>query len=247
MNREDDVIEIDLMAVLNVLKAKIKAIVAITLVCGLLALGITGIFITPTYKAETLLYVNNSSFSIGSTDVSISEGDIQAAQSLVDTYIVILQTRLTLEEVIEEANLSYDYKELKKMIKASAVNGTEIFSVDVYSDDPKEAEIIANVIGRVLPKKISSIVDGSSVRIVDYAVVPHEKDSPSLMKNTLMGIFIGLIISCGLIIIRSLMEREVKEPDYVVKMYNLPLLAVIPDLKNPGKSDYQYYGKTRNK
>lgn len=48
-----------------------------------------------------MMYVNNSSISVGSTQVNLS--DLTAAQSLVETYMVILKTRGTLEEVIKEA------------------------------------------------------------------------------------------------------------------------------------------------
>lgn len=41
--------------------------------------------------------------------------------------MVILKTRGTLEEVIKEANLPYDYEQLSGMIEAGAVNSTEVF------------------------------------------------------------------------------------------------------------------------
>ena len=244
MNHREDYIEIDLAQIFNLFRVKIKSIIAITLICGLVALGITHFFITPLYKSQTLLYVNNSSISVGSTEVSISQGDIQAAQSLVDTYIVILKSRTTLNEVIKEANLEYSYEELEKMITSASVNSTEIFSVDVISEDPKESELIANTIGRVLPNKISAIVDGSSVRIVDYAVTPSTKDSPSRTKNTMLGLMAGLIISCGLVVISHLMDRKIKDSDYLVNGYKLPLLAVIPDLHNSEKNNYGYYSNS---
>ena len=51
-----------------------------------------------------MMYVNNSSINVGSTQVDLS--DLSAAQSLVETYIVILKTRGTLEQVIEQENRS---------------------------------------------------------------------------------------------------------------------------------------------
>ena len=71
------------------------------------------------------MYVNNSNLSVGSTSISLT--DLNAAQSLVDTYIVILKSRPTLEDVIEKANVSYTYEQLESMISASSVDGTEGF------------------------------------------------------------------------------------------------------------------------
>ena len=57
------------------------------------------------------------------------------------------------------------------MITASAVNGTEIFEIVVTNPDNQKAELIANTIADVLPKKIANIVEGSSVRIVDLSLI----------------------------------------------------------------------------
>ena len=69
--------------------------------------------IPPKYQASALLYVNNSSISVGSTSISLS--DLSASQTLVDTYIAILKTRLTLDEVAVQAGLDYEYEELEEM------------------------------------------------------------------------------------------------------------------------------------
>lgn len=51
------------------------------------------------------------------------------------------------------------------MVQAEAVNSTEVFSIDVTSPDPQEAELIANAIADILPDRIADIVEGSSVKI----------------------------------------------------------------------------------
>ena len=88
-----------------------------------------------------MMYVNNSSISVGNTSVSITSGDISAAQSLVKTYIVIMQSRKTLNAVIEQAKLPYTYEQLKSMVSANAVNATEIFEINVTGADPEETEL----------------------------------------------------------------------------------------------------------
>ena len=186
------------------------------------------------------MYVNSSNISVGGTKVSISQSELSAAQTLVDTYIVILNTRTTLEDVIEQTGVSYDYEELKEMITAEAVNGTEVFSIQVVSKSPSEAEKLANAIARILPEKIASIVEGSSARIVDYAVVPAEKESPSLMKNTAIGMILGFVLACGIVVVVELMDDQIHDSDYLTQTYDIPVLAVIPDLLST-KSTNDYY------
>ena len=76
---------------------------------------------------------------------SISSGELTAAQKLVDTYIVILRSRSTLNDVIKKSGVDYSYEEMREMVAASAVNNTEIFSISVTSEDKEEAERIANL------------------------------------------------------------------------------------------------------
>lgn len=233
--------EIDLLELLRAMWSHIVAIVLTAAVCAGLALGGTLIFVTPTYKANALMYVNSSDISLAGSKLSISASDLTAAKSLVDTYIVIMNTRTTLNEVIEKSGVSYTYEELKKMISASSVNSTEIFSVEVTSTDPQEAELLANTIATVLPEKISSVVDGCSVRIVDNAVVPAKRSAPSYSKNTLLGFLLGAVLACGGVTVAFLMDDKIHSGDYLIDAYKLPVLATIPDL-TAADSANGYYG-----
>lgn len=234
--------EIDLLDLAKAMWSHIVAIVLAAVVCAGLALGYTKLLITPTYKANALLYVNSSDISVAGSKLSISASDLTAAKSLVDTYIVILNTRTTLNDVIEQSGVSYSYDQLKKMISASSVNSTEIFSVEVTSTSPQEAELLANTIARVLPEKIASVVDGSSVRIVDTAVVPSKKAAPSTGKNTMLGFLLGAVLACGAVVVLYLMDDKIHSADYLLSSYDLPLLAVIPDLSQDDDDGYYYYG-----
>ena len=209
-NRENET-EIDLLQLAKALWHKAWAIVLVTLITAAMAFAGTKLFITPLYTASAMMYVNNSSISVGSTQVNLS--DLTAAQSLVETYMVILKTR-----------------------------STEVFSISVTSASPEEAEKIANTIAELLPNRIADIVEGSSVRIVDYAVVPSKKTSPSLSKNTMLGAMLGFVLSCGVFTVLYLLDDVVHNEDYIRVTFDLPLLAVVPDLtEKNSKSNYYYY------
>jgi len=245
MRQDEDEIEIDLQKLLLALWKKAWLILLSTILGGALFLAYTVFLITPLYKASAMLYVNNSSFSVGNTSFSISNSDLVAAQSLVDTYVVILKTRPTLERVIADTGVDYDYEELYEMIEAAPVNSTEIFEIEVTSPDPQEAELIANSIATILPDRISDIVDGSSVRIVQHAVVPAHKDSPSLAKNTAIGLVLGFMASCGVIVLLELLDSQIHDQETLIELYQLPVMAVIPDLLESQKVGNGYgYGSS---
>ncbi len=246
MQQDSNYISIDVSKIIDGLIRRIWAIVLSMVMCGIIAFSWTTLFVTPMYQSNVLMYVNNSSFSVGSSNFSISSSEITAAKSLVDTYIVILKTRMTLNEVISTGRLDCSYEKLLGMIEADAVNGTEVFSVTVTNPDPLEAEHIANTIGRVLPDKIADVVEGSSVRIVDFAVVPSQKTSPSITRNTMLGLLIGFLLSAAVIIVIELMDDQISSEEYLLNHYgNIPLLSAIPDmLDNKENGYYSYYSQS---
>lgn len=250
MNQNNDEIEIDLMRLFQALWRKAWLIVLVTVLFGAATLVGTALFVKPTYKAKALMYVNSSNISVGGAKLSISQAELSAAQTLVDTYIVIMNTRTTLEDVIEQSGVDYTYEEMIEsgMIQAAAVNGTEIFSIEVTSTSPREAELIANTIAKILPEKIASIVEGSSARIVDYAVVPSEKAGPSLRKNATVGAVLGFVLICGILVVMELMDEQIHDSDYLTQTYGIPVLAVIPDLlSNKVTNDYYESAEQRQK
>lgn len=244
MNKENQYLMIDLRKVIDGCIRRIWVIIASMLLCGGLSLLYAMFFVTPLYKSSALLYVNNSSFSVGSTSFSISSSEISAAKSLVETYQVILKTRMTLDDVIRMGNLAYSYDELRNMIATESVNDTEVFSITVTCKDPHEAEHIANTIARVLPDKIAGIVEGSSVRVVDYAVVPTAKVSPSITRYTITGLLLGVLLSCGVIVLIEVTNDKIQSEDFLLENFsNTPLLASIPDILDDRLAGKYYYAK----
>lgn len=236
MNENTEAREIDILQMALALVKKWWVIAVATVLAGIIAFGYTRLGITPKYEATAMFYVNNSSIS-----GKLSLADLNAAEKSVKSYCTILETRLSLEEVIREGNFNYTYEQLKKMIGSQAVDGTEIFSVTVTSSDPQEACDIANTIASVLPQKVADVIDGTKVKVVDYAVVPQTKSSPSIPKNTVLGMLVGFVLSAGVIILLEIFNDTINSEEWLVTTYGdeIPLLSVVPDVN--AKSDRRYY------
>lgn len=235
-----DFLEIDTLQLLRALWRRIWAIILAALIAGGAAFAYGNFMVTPMYQASTLLYVNSNSISLGSTSLSISAGELNSARTLVSTYLVILKTRLTLEPVIKEAGVDYSYETLSGMVSAAAVNNTEVFRVTVTSANPEEAKLLANTIAKVLPERISEIVAGTSARVVDFAVTPSHKVSPNITKITLIGVLVGALLCAGIIVVITLLDDLVHDEDLLRQLYDLPVLAAIPDLMTSKSNGYGY-------
>ena len=242
-NMEEDTI--DLLELARAIWKNILAIALVAVLFGSAAFCVTAFVIQPKYQATAALYVNNSSFSLGSTSFSISTSELSASSSLVSVYIYILESRTTMEDVIKQADLTYTPEELGKMVSAKGINSTGAFEVTVTSTNPAEAELIANTIAKILPDRISEIVDGSSVRIVDYAIIPSHRSSPSMVKNTAMGILAGGFLAVAWVVVQFLLNDKskmmIQSVDDLRAAYpDMMVLAMIPDMRVSDKKNGYY-------
>ena len=217
------------------------------LLAAIVGLLISACCIAPTYSSHIKLYVNNSSFTLGNTNFSISSSELIAAQSLVKTYGEILDSRSTLERVVEKAEVLYTWEDVSEMITYAPANGTEIMQVTVTCEDPYEASKIANTIAEVLPTRISEIIDGASMTVVDSAIPELEKVAPSITRYTAVALVLGLIISTGVLVVMALLDDTIHDEEYILRTYNYPILGKVPNLVNVGGRTYGYYAQKSQK
>lgn len=234
--------ELDIFEMLRELWRKILVIILVAVIGGVIAFGYTFFFVQPSYEAITTLYVNKSSFSLGGANFSLSSG--LSTDTLVDIYGVIIKSRTTLEEIAEEAGLDIPTVDLEKMITTTSTESGAL-TVSVTCPDPVQAELIANTIAKILPDRIANIVDGSSVRIIDYAIIPSSRSSPDYIRSTLMGILVGAALSVAIILLRfyliSSSDSALRSADELKQLCpEIVVLAAIPDMRINGKEGYYY-------
>ena len=241
---------VDVTRILRYIWQKIGIVILVSILTAAIGFSITTFLIPPSYSASILLYVNNTSFTMNDLGFSISSSEISAAQSLVKTYSVLLKNRTTLERVKAEIGLDYTWEEMYYMIEAKSEKETEVMKVIVTCGNASHAAQIANGIAKVLPQRVAEIVEGSSMEVVDSAMVNGFKVAPSTTKYTALGLLIGAIGTMGILAVITIMDNTIHDDEYIVNTYDYPILAKIPNLighdgKKYGK--YGYYYKYQSK
>lgn len=246
MERNEEMV-IDIQRLLKAVMNKLWLLLLAAVLGAVVFFLGTFFLITPQYESSAMFYVNNNDLSVGDASFSISSSDITASKSLVDSYIVILQTRETLNDVIDYAGVNRSIRDLTKMITAASVNSTEIFEVVVTSPDPQEAEKIADAIAHILPKRISSIIEGTSAKVVDNAVIASRPSSPSYLLNTAIGFAFGLLLSVSIIVLLEVFDITIRTEEDVTQSVQFPILTTVPDMSAPSKGGYYGYGDDKSK
>ena len=239
--------ELDFRRLFSLLCRKAWLIGLSAVICAVLTFLVSFYFITPRYESSTMFYVNNNSGISLEGIGSISASDITAGRSLVDSYIIILESRETLIDVIGWADVDITVENLRKMIKAEAVNNTEIFRVTITSADPEEAQRLAYAVGEILPKRISTIIEGTSAQIVETAIVAPEPSSPNYATNTVLGLMVGLVLCVTVIVLRELFDVVIRSEEDIQVCCSYPVLSAVPDMTVQSKGGYYYRDGNRRR
>lgn len=227
-------IELDLKELCRVLLQRAWIIILCAVIVAASVYGYIANFVTPLYRAEVTMYVNNNGNSAGNTG-NVTSSNLAVAMQLVNTYVNIIQSDMVLEKVIEDAGLALTPAQVRGMLSAQAVNETEMFAVRVTSPNPQMSADIANSIADISPSEISKIIEGSSAKVIDYAKVPQLPISPGYLMKSALGGVVGAVMAAAFFIVRRLMDTHVKNEEELEKICSIPVLGTIPDFSQPVK------------
>ncbi len=240
---QKDYYVIDVVHILKYIWYRVWIVALVGILTAAIGFSYSTFLVTPTYSSSIMLYVNNSSVSLNDVNLSLSNSDLVASQSLVKTYSVLLKNRTTLERLIEETGVGYSWQQINGMISTSSVNETEIMQITVTTTDPFVAQRIANGIATVLPQRVTEVVEGTSMEVVDSAIPNLQKVAPSTTRYTAIGMLLGVLLAAAILSIRAILDNTIHDEEYIIQNYNYPVLAKIPDLLNSGNKKYGYkYG-----
>lgn len=226
--------ELDLKQLVNIFWNKRLQIISIILIFLIIGIIYTFMFITPKYKSYTsLVLAKSDSTSEDAKDTStITQTDITLNQKLVSTYSELIKSKNVLREVIKNLNINEDEESLKRNITVSAVKDTELIQITVTNYYPDRASDIANEIAKVFTKKVGEIYHINNVYIVDEAESSYIPYNINHVKDILIFIVVGFVVSIAYVLIVNLLDTTIKTAEDVEKQLEVTVLASIPVLKD---------------
>ncbi|MHB8491885.1 MAG: YveK family protein, partial [Solirubrobacteraceae bacterium] len=76
---------------------------------------------------------------------------------------------------------------------------------------------------------ILSELKAGDVQLAQPATVPTSPSSPKVARNTILGAVLGLLLGLGLGFLFERLDRRIREPRDLERIYGLPLLGVVPN------------------
>lgn len=222
--------EIDLVELFYLLWGHAWQIILCLILGAGLALGYTKLLVTPLYQATSSIYIVSAS-----NNSVVNLTDLQIGAQLTADYQELILSRPLLEDVIENLELTNGEGEpmstaaLSRMITITNTDDTRILKVTVTSPDPQESADIANELIDQACIYLPQIMETEEPNLVEEAIPPTQKSSPSTAKNVVLGGLLGACLACGVLVLRYLMNDTFVTPDDVVKYLGVQPLAVIPE------------------
>lgn len=257
---EEGLVEIDLREIFSVFFQNLKWILPASIVGLVAAYLFSAYLIPPKYTSSVSMYVNNNNESMASAALNIN--DINAAQKLVNTYIVILRDNEVLDQVAEQLHEEYSTEQLeyyvspgglgkdgmltagalRDVLTLRAVDNTEVLSIEAVTRSPVLSARICTILMEVAPDVLMRVVKAGSVEKIGTATVPDEPSSPRLLLNAAIGGLIAFLLATGIVFLRYFTDNTIKDEEDLRRHYNLPILGEIPDFSYKLEGEYKHYG-----
>ena len=217
--------ELSLRELFFALKKRWKGIVVCTLLGAMAAFFLSGYVLPKKYTSSLDLYVNNSNKVVESGNRN--QNDLNAAQMLANTYIVILKNPEVLRQVATNMG-NITVKELNEALTLKVADDTEVLRISAETEEPQLSADICNALAAVAPEVLQRVVKAGSVEVIGEATAATAPSSPNTKRNTVLGGLLLLVVSCGFTFLAFVLDNTVKGEEDVKSRLGLPVLGEIP-------------------
>ena len=222
-NQVNDEVEIDISALIKLLKKNIKMILISTILCAIIAFLITNFFMTKKYASQARIYLKPNVTEQGIVDSTA----LASNSKMVNNYVSLMQGETILSKVAENLNID-DVEDVKKSLSVTNETETEIITVKATTDDPTKSQAIVKETVDVFFEDMKEKLDIKNMTISDQPKIDEEPVSPNKKMNTVIGAVLGLLLSCGYVFLQYLFDKRLKTKSEAEAFLGVPVLGEIP-------------------
>ena len=176
----------------------------------------------PMYQSNTTIVL------VGESKKEYSQTDSQLNQNLIGTYSEIITSRKVLQQVIDNLKLKMTVDELSQNITTSSVEDTEIIRITVNNEKKKMAAKIADEVADVFSDEIQDIYNLENVAIIDKAEVAKEPYNINYVKDNVIYLMIGVVLSFGVVFVMYYFDTTIKSSEIVEEKLGLTVIGIVP-------------------
>lgn len=230
--QKQEIVELELKELLFVILRKWWLIALVTILGAVLAGAYTIKLVTPIYTSTSKVYVINREYENITT-----WSDLQSGTYIAQDLMIVVKSRPIMEEVIRRLQLDLTAEELINMISVYTPTDTRILEITVAHYDPQMAKLLVDTVAQVSSEQMVEVMQLEKVNVVEEGNVPIAPSSPSLIRNVILGGFMGAVIVIGIIVTMNLLNDSIKSSDEIEKYLGITTLGIIPLQETNSKKD----------
>ena len=231
MNQErdrDQTTEISLVDILLSLKSHIVLVILITVLFAGLFWAVNKFVIVPTYDSTVKFYIEAAMTDEDNPGVGLQA--VNLAQRIANTYIELMKTNSFYNLLVEELGVDLSVTELRDMVSYKSVQDTEILEASVRTTDPDLSLIIASTIATVAPDAMNEIKSTATLTVIDQPLRAATQSTPHVMRNTALGLILGLFLGSMLAIIIDMFNIKIRTEEDITKNFDITIIGVVPKI-----------------
>ena len=129
-------------------------------------------------------------------------------------------------EKYTEENITKTY--IKNSVNVSNENNTEMIMLAAVTEDPELSKLIVDTTFTNFSKQMKKELNLDNILVVDKARANDKPVSPNIMKNTVLGLLLGLISALGLVALKVITDKRLRTKEDAEAYLGIPVLATVP-------------------
>lgn len=161
-------------------------------------------------------------------DGNYSNNDIVMYQSLMKTYVEIINTEDLIERSLSKIDSKVEPAEVLSNLSVEAINDTQILQVTLEGKDKKEIYKILASITEEFVATAKTVVPNGNVQVIRNAKEPQKQISPNIKINIVIGILSGVLLGGIIVFIKEFKGGSIETKEEVEEKIGIPVLGTIP-------------------
>lgn len=208
-------------------------IVALVILGGAAGYGYAKI--TPdTYRSTAALLVTSDR---GDSTSELVQGSTYV-QNLVATYVLLAQSELVLQPVIDELDLDTTPRALAPTISASSPLNSVVIELSATSRSPRLAQKITDAVtqslSNVVSNEVAPQVDGQPtirLTLIESANEPRFPFAPNTRNYALLGGLVGLALGIAYSVLRAFAWQTIRSRADIGRLTDVPVLGEVVETR----------------
>lgn len=220
--------EISLKNVWELITRAIVFVLVVSVVFGVGAFIYNSYFVAPVYEANVKFYASGM-------ETSPTLGNSVAPQ-----YVEFLNVNefyeMVSKDLLADTGVNLTPNEIAKMLKfSSVVEETSSFFVVVRAADPNLAYNVALSVAEKAPEQVDGFADVGVLEVIENPTLPTVSSGASSLKVCLIGLILGFLVGCALVLLKEFLDNSIKTPDEITQLFDIPVFGTVPDFSENNK------------